>query len=80
MIYGWVEKSDKTTDEILFDFNNSNIRGFIFTDVSRDGMLTGIDIEKIDLCIPDAYEESTNDNKISWRLNTETGWRAGVHT
>ena len=47
MIYGWVEKSDKTTDEILFDFNNSNIRGFIFTDVSRDGMLTGIDIEKI---------------------------------
>ena len=47
MIYGWVEKSKKDTKEILFEFNRSNIRGFVFTDVSRDGMLTGIDIKKI---------------------------------
>ena len=30
MIYGWVKESNKDTEEILFDFNNSNIRGFIF--------------------------------------------------
>ena len=47
MMYGWVEESNKNTEEILFDFNNSNIRGFVFTDVSRDGMLTGIDVKKI---------------------------------
>ena len=47
MIYGWVEKSNKHTKDILFDFNSSNIRGFVFTDVSRDGMLTGIDFKKI---------------------------------
>ena len=29
------------------EFNKSNIRGFVFTDISRDGMLTGIDIKKI---------------------------------
>ena len=47
MIYGWVEKSNEYTKDILFDFNSSNIRGFVFTDVSRDGMLTGIDFKKI---------------------------------
>ena len=46
-IYGWVEESKKNTEDILFDFNNSNIRGFVFTDISRDGMLTGIDVKKI---------------------------------
>ena len=47
MIHGWAEGSNKNTEEILFDFNDSNIRGFIFTDVSKDGMLTGIDVNKI---------------------------------
>ena len=47
MIHGWVKKSGKDTKEILFEFNKSNIRGFVFTDISRDGMLTGIDIKKI---------------------------------
>ena len=47
MIYGWVKESNKDTEEILFDFNNSNIRGFVITDVSRDGMLTGVDVKNI---------------------------------
>ena len=47
MIYGWLKESNKDTKDILFEFNKSNIRGFVFTDISRDGMLTGIDIKKI---------------------------------
>jgi len=47
MIYGWAEESNKETEEIIFDFNSTNIRGYIFTDVSRDGMLTGIDVNKL---------------------------------
>ena len=47
MVYGWVEESNKDIEDIFVDFNNSNIRGFVFTDISRDGMLTGIDVEKI---------------------------------
>ncbi len=47
MIYGWVVESNKKTQKILFEFNKTNIRGFVFTDISRDGMLTGIDINKI---------------------------------
>ena len=47
MVYGWIEESNKDIEDIFVDYNNSNIRGFVFTDISRDGMLTGIDVEKI---------------------------------
>ena len=47
MIYGWIKKAKMPTEEIIFNFNKSNIHGYIFTDVSRDGMLTGLDIDKL---------------------------------
>ena len=47
MIYGWVKKSKIFTEEIIFNFNKSNIRGYIFTDVPRDGMLAGLDVDKL---------------------------------
>ena len=36
------EKTVFNTEQILNNYNNSKIRGFIFTDVARDGMLKGI--------------------------------------
>ncbi len=47
MIKGWVEESDYSIQEVFNIYNKSKIRGFIFTDVSRDGMMQGIDINLV---------------------------------
>ena len=47
MIKGWVEDSKESIDEIISFYNSSFIKGFIFTDISRDGMLKGIDLDLI---------------------------------
>ena len=47
MIHGWVEESNFKIDSVLNNYNNSKIKGFIFTDISRDGMLAGIDTDKV---------------------------------
>jgi len=51
MIHGWLKESGFNTDQIINYYNNSKIKGFIFTDVNRDGMLGGIDINKIKNCL-----------------------------
>jgi len=47
MIKGWVENSEESVDDIISFYNSSFIKGFIFTDISRDGMLRGIDLDLI---------------------------------
>ena len=47
MIKGWKEDSELSIDEILKVYNESSVNGFIFTDISRDGMLEGLDIDLI---------------------------------
>ena len=47
MIHGWVEKSNFSTEQVLSNFNNSKIKGFVLTDISRDGMLQGLNIDLI---------------------------------
>ena len=47
MIKGWVEESNFNTQDIFNIYNNSKIKGFIFTDISRDGMMQGIDINLV---------------------------------
>ena len=47
MIKGWVEASDYSTQDMFNIYNKSKIRGYIFTDISRDGMMQGIDIDLI---------------------------------
>jgi phosphoribosylformimino-5-aminoimidazole carboxamide ribotide isomerase len=51
MIKGWVEKSPISLSNIFEIYNNSHIRGYILTDVSRDGMLEGLDIDLINKLI-----------------------------
>ncbi len=46
MIEGWKKETDVASDQIIKDFNNSDARGFVYTDIERDGMLSGINIEK----------------------------------
>ena len=42
MIYGWTENSKLTTLDINQIYEDSNIRGYIITDVSRDGTMKGL--------------------------------------
>ena len=47
MIKGWKEDSNFLIDDILQVYNRSSARGFILTDISRDGMLKGLDMNLI---------------------------------
>lgn len=47
MIRGWTKKTNYETIDIFNKYNKSKIRGFILTDVSRDGMLNGLNMEMI---------------------------------
>jgi len=51
MIHGWVDESGLRTEQILNNYNNSKIKGFIFTDVTRDGMMEGINTNKVKDCL-----------------------------
>ena len=45
MIKGWEEKTNYETKEIFNKYNNTNIKGFVLTDVDRDGTLRGLNID-----------------------------------
>ena len=47
MINGWKEKTNYETKEIFNKYNNTNIKGFVLTDVDRDGTLNGLNIDMI---------------------------------
>ena len=47
MISGWTENSNLKVNEVIDFYNSSLIKGFILTDISRDGMLQGLNINLI---------------------------------
>ena len=47
MIKGWVKESNYTVKDIFNIYNTSKIKGFIFTDVSRDGTMQGINVNLV---------------------------------
>ena len=47
MIKGWTENSEMNVNNILDFYNHSTVKGFILTDISRDGMLEGLDFKLI---------------------------------
>lgn len=42
---GWYESSNKMAKDLLDDYRNFKVSAIIYTDISRDGMLTGINID-----------------------------------
>jgi len=44
-IKGWTERVDKTPEEIAKEFEDMELAAIIYTDIKRDGMLTGPNIE-----------------------------------
>ena len=47
LIHGWVDKVLQNTADVVYNYNQTDVCGFVFTDISRDGMMNGIDIEKV---------------------------------
>ncbi len=47
MVKGWKEKTELTSKNIFHIYNKSKIKGYVFTDIENDGMLSGINIELI---------------------------------
>ena len=47
MIKGWVEESNFTPEKIFQTYDESNIRGYVLTDIEKDGMLTGLNQKMI---------------------------------
>ena len=47
MIKGWKEDSNLLIEDVLKVYNESSVSGFILTDISRDGMLKGLDMNLI---------------------------------
>ena len=47
MISGWLEETKISLDNTLKSFENRKLKGYIFTDINRDGTLLGLNIDKI---------------------------------
>ena len=47
MIKGWVEESDFTPEKIFQTYDKSSIRGYVLTDIEKDGTLTGLNQKMI---------------------------------
>lgn len=47
VVAGWREGSGRRVEEVLKDWQTLGVRGVIFTDVSRDGTLKGLDLEAV---------------------------------
>ena len=47
MIKGWTEESSFTPEKLFEIYKRTNIRGFVLTDIEKDGMLTGLNKELI---------------------------------
>ena len=46
-VKGWVEVSEQKATDLAIKMRGYGIAGFIFTDISRDGMLQGPNLERI---------------------------------
>ena len=44
MISGWTEETKTSLNDALKGFENEKLRGYVYTDINRDGTLLGLDL------------------------------------
>ena len=44
-IHGWTQKTDQNAVDLATRYENYNVRAIVYTDIKRDGMGTGVNIE-----------------------------------
>ncbi len=49
--HGWTERSDSDVVDLAVHFDETGVEAIIVTDISRDGMLTGPDIDGLDIVL-----------------------------
>ncbi len=49
MINGWQQKSNLTAAKLFEQYDKTNIRGYVLTDIQNDGMLSGLNLNMISL-------------------------------
>ena len=64
MIKGWKEKSKIQLDEILKNYENSNIKGYVITDIQNDGMLKGLNTTFIKTIVSKINTNNIDKKKI----------------
>ena len=64
MVKGWSEKSHLDIDEILKIYNGINIKGYVVTDITNDGMLRGLNTHFVKNIISKINDLSNTDKKI----------------
>ena len=64
MVKGWKEKSNLKLDDILKIYQDSNIKGYILTDIKNDGMLKGLNIKFIKEMVKKILENNSSLKKI----------------
>ena len=47
MINGWEKDSAQTPKQVFKNYNDTNIKGYVLTDIENDGMLTGLNTKMI---------------------------------
>ena len=47
MIKGWNKESGQTPKQVFKNYNDTNIKGYVLTDIENDGMLTGLNTKMI---------------------------------
>ena len=47
MISGWTEETETSINDALKSFENEKLKGYVYTDINRDGTLLGLDLDKI---------------------------------
>ncbi len=64
MIKGWLEKSDLELSKIINIYNNSEIKGYVITDIKNDGMLKGLDTGFIKDIVSEVDKKNNNKKTI----------------
>jgi phosphoribosylformimino-5-aminoimidazole carboxamide ribotide isomerase len=44
-VHGWAEDSDHTAQELALRFEDQGVAAIVYTDISRDGMMQGLNVE-----------------------------------
>ena len=44
-VHGWAEHSDRRAQELALQFEDEGVAAIVYTDISRDGMMQGVNVE-----------------------------------
>lgn len=77
-VRGWSAETQKTAEELLHELRDEPLGGVLITDVSREGQLTGVDVEKFSRLVRASVHPVTAAGGIRDMADLHALDRAGV--